>query len=171
MQATVYERRQEFRTADSGARKSWQDKLREPKGLPKVVKLKEKAKVRWGGNNMVVPSPQEVEGLMRQVPPGKVTTINAIRVTLARRHRAAIACPVTTGIFVWIIANAAAEMERQGRRTTTPFWRTLKSDGSLNEKYPGGRARQRQQLEREGHTIISRGDKLIVADFEKALVA
>lgn len=154
---------------NASVRKSWQEKLREPKGLPKVVKLKDRARDKWGAASMVVPSPQEVEGLMRQVPAGKLTTVNEIRTVIARRHRAPIACPVTTGIFVWIVANAAAEMERQGRRTVTPFWRTLKSDGSLNDKYPGGIARQRQMLEREGHTIVSRGAKFVVDHFEDAL--
>ncbi len=118
---------------------------------------------------MVVPSPQEVEGLMRQVPSGKLTTVNEIRSVIARRHRTPIACPVTTGIFVWIVSNAAAEAERQGRRSTTAFWRTLKSDGSLNDKYPGGIARQKQLLEREGHRITTRGAKFVVENFEEAL--
>ena len=152
----------------AGIRKTWQDKLREPKGLPKVVKLKDKARDKWGADSMVVPSPQEVEQLMRQVPPGKLTTVNRIREIIARRHRAPLCCPVTTGIFVWIIANAAEEQERQGRKPITPFWRTLKSDGSLNEKYPGGTKRQRQQLEREGHTIAARGEKLVVEAFDAA---
>lgn len=154
----------------TGMRKSWQDKLREPKGLPKIVKLKDKAREKWGAASMVVPSPQEVEFLMRQVPAGKLTTVNQIREVIARRHRAPICCPVTTGIFIWIISNAAEEQERQGRRQITPFWRTLKSDGSLNEKYPGGLKRQRIQLEREGHTITARGEKLVVVDFEESLL-
>jgi alkylated DNA nucleotide flippase Atl1 len=155
---------------DSGSRKSWQDKLREPKGLPKVVKLKEKASKRWGGNTMVVPAPQEVEYIMRHIPEGKLTTVNQIRSFIARKHRTDICCPVTAGIFIWIISNAAAEQERQGRKNVTPFWRTLKSDGSLNEKYPGGIKKQQQLLEREGHVIIERGAKRVVDHFELALV-
>ena len=155
---------------ESGSRKSWQEKLREPKGLPKVVKLKEKASKKWGGNTMVVPSPQEVEFLMRRVPEGKLTTINQIRTFLARKHRADICCPVTTGIFVWMLANAAAEQERQGRKVITPFWRTLKSDGSLNDKYPGGIKKQQQLLEREGHVIIPKGLKRVVENFEQSLL-
>ena len=104
---------------------------------------------------MVIPAPIEVDEIMRAVPKGKVTTINEIRARLAQKHRVNFACPITTGIFAWIAANAAAEAQAEGKKRVTPWWRTLKTGGGLNPKYPGGIAAQSKLLKAEGHGIIS----------------
>lgn len=54
------------------------------------------------------------------------------------------------------------------------MWRTLKANGELNEKYPGGIESQKEKLEAEGHAILSKGRKNIryyVKDYEKVLFA
>jgi alkylated DNA nucleotide flippase Atl1 len=111
----------------------------------------------------------EVDQLMRQVPRGRVTTIDELRKVLARRHGATIACPLTTGIFSWIAARAAAEAESEGKMKTTPFWRTLKSNGELNPKYPGGTAGLAQRLSGEGHKILQKGKRFFVEGFKDHL--
>lgn len=58
-------------------------------------------------------------------------------------------------------------MEREGKKSNNPYWRTLKTDGFLNEKYPGGLERHKELLEREGFKIVKRGKKYKVLDFEK----
>ena len=108
---------------------------------------------------------------MKRVPPGKVITINEIRALLAAKHGASIGCPITTGIFAWIAAHAAAEAAAQGEKNTTPYWRTLKSGGELNPKYPGGIDVLKDLLESEGHEVIAKGKRYLVADFEKHLCA
>lgn len=150
-------------------RKTWNEKLADSKDLPKVVRLAPNGRLHWGGETMVVPAPREVDELMRQVPRGKVVTIAELRAALARRHGTDIACPLTTGIFTWIAANAAEESAAGGAKRVTPWWRTLKSGGELNPKFPGGIARQRQLLEAEGHTIVQKGRCFLVGDFEKRL--
>ena len=109
--------------------------------------------------------------LMRTVPSGKLTTINEIREALARKHGATIGCPITTGIFVWVAAHAADELAFGGEKDITPYWRTLRSDGALNPKYPGGVQEQADRLKEEGHTVeFFKGNKLPkVKDFEKKL--
>jgi alkylated DNA nucleotide flippase Atl1 len=149
---------------------SWQEKLLDSKDLPKVEKIDAKKSKRWGTGTYVIPAPIEVNEIMRKVPKGKLITINEIRQFLASKHNATIACPITTGIFSWIAANAADEMEKEGRKNTTPYWRTLKTGGILNEKYPGGLVNLRKRLEAEGHTIIQKGKNFLVKDFEKSLV-
>lgn len=71
-----------------------------------------------------------------------------------------------------IAARAAEEMAGEGKKDITPYWRTLKSKGELNEKYPGGVEAQAARLREEGHTIEpgknNRPRK--VKDFEKAMV-
>lgn len=118
---------------------------------------------------MVVSTPTEIDALIRQVPAGKVTTLDDLRACLARRHGTTIACPVSTAIFIGIAARAAEELRAMGSDQITPFWRTLRSDGSLNPKYPGGVRLQQACLEAEGHQIIQRGKNSAVPDFEAVL--
>ncbi len=148
-------------------RKTWSEKLRESKGLPKVERIEGKMRRRWGEGTVVIPAPMEVNDLMSRVPRGKVTTINEIRQELAKKHGAAISCPTATGIFAWIAANAAEEMKQAGATGTIPYWRTIKSGGMINEKYPGGAESQKRLLEEEGHSVIRKGKNFVVQAFER----
>jgi alkylated DNA nucleotide flippase Atl1 len=148
---------------------TWVEKLNDSKGLPKVEKITDKMSKRWGTGTVVIPAPIEVDEMMRQVPAGNLITINEIRAALARKHQATIGCPMTTGIFAWVAAHAAEEREQGGEKNVTPYWRTLKTGGVLNEKYPGGAEAQKLRLEREGHTIVKKGKKYAVLNYEKAL--
>jgi len=150
-------------------RKSWSEKLRDSKGLPKVEKITGKMSRRWGTGTVVIPAPMEVDEIMRRIPEGKLITINEIRAALAKRHKATIGCPITTGIFAWIAANAAEERRQEGEREITPYWRTLKTGGVINEKYPGGVEGQKKLLEREGHEVVQKGKNYVVVDYEKSL--
>jgi hypothetical protein len=149
---------------------TWTEKLHNSKGYPKVEVLDQRMSKHWGQGTIVIPAPIEVDELMRQVPVGKVTTINNIRQAIAKKHGATIGCPITTGIFSWIAAHAAEEQRANGEANTTSYWRTLKVGGMLNEKYPGGINCQRLHLESEGHVIFQKGKKNFVKDYEKALV-
>jgi alkylated DNA nucleotide flippase Atl1 len=153
-------------------RKTWREKLADDKDLPRVVEITDKMSQRWGTGTVVIPAPREVDEIMRKVPRGKLITINQIRAMLAKKHGASIGCPITTGIFAHIAARAAAEAAAEGEQNITPYWRTLKSGGELNEKYPGGVEAQAARLREEGHTIEpgKDGKPKKVRDFEKALV-
>src|SRR5262245_24240391 len=137
-------------------RKTWREKLGDSKGLPKVCEVDDKCK-RWGTGTMVIPAPLEVDSLMKQVPKGRVVTINELRAALATKHRANFACPITTGIFSWIAAHAANEGAEEGVRRITPYWRTLKTGGELNPKYPGGIQVIAKKLKAEGHKVVRKG--------------
>jgi hypothetical protein len=151
-------------------KKSWREKLENSKGLPRLEKISEKMSKRWGTGTVVIPAPIEVDEIMRKVPKGKLITINKIRLALAKKHGATTCCPMTTGIFAWIAANAAEEQKRKGEKEITPYWRTLKSGGVINEKYPGGVEGQKLLLEKEGHKVVQKGRKYVVVDYEKSLV-
>ena len=153
-------------------RKSWQEKLADSKDLPKVVEITGKMSTRWGTGSICIPAPIEVDEIMRKVPEGRLITINKIRETVAKKHGATIGCPITTGIFTNIAARAAEEAAAEGKKNITPYWRTLKSGGELNEKYPGGVESQAARLRAEGHTIEpAKGKKPPkIKDFEGALV-
>lgn len=150
-------------------KKSWTEKLHDSKDLPRVEKITEKMSKRWGTGTVVIPAPIEVDQLMRKVPRGKVTTINHIRQALAKKHKATIGCPITTGIFARIAAEAAQEQKQQGKTNITPYWRTLKVGGVINPKYPGGAEGQKKLLEEEGHEVVQKGKKYVVINYEKAL--
>ena len=87
---------------------------------------------------------------------------------LAKKHGAEFTCPLTAGIFISLAAQASEEREDN----KIPFWRTLKKDGELNPKYPGGVEYQKEMLEYEGHSFITKGRKNIryfVEDYEDKL--
>jgi alkylated DNA nucleotide flippase Atl1 len=150
-------------------KKTFREKLADAKDFPRVQLLTGGMKRRFGPGTIVLPAPWEVDALMRQVRKGRVTTINEIRAHLARRHGATIACPIVTGIHARIAAGAAGEAEAEGARRVTPYWRTLKAGGELNEKYPGGLAAQRRRLEAEGLRVEARGRRLFVQDHARFL--
>jgi len=151
-------------------KKSWTEKLQDNKDLPRVGKITEKMSKRWGTGTVVIPAPTEVDEIMRKVPEGKLVTINEIRAALAKKHNATIGCPITTGIFAWVAANAADEQRQASEEGTTPYWRTLKTGGVINPKYPGGVEGQKKLLEKEGHEVIQKGKKHVVLDYQEALM-
>jgi len=120
---------------------------------------------------MVIPSPAEVDEVMRRVPKGRLVTINEVRACLAKKHGTDIACPMTTGIFAWIAAHAAEESRTAGEKNITPYWRTLKTGGELNPKYPGGIPALKKLLAAEGHKVVKKGSKFLVADFDRKLAS
>jgi alkylated DNA nucleotide flippase Atl1 len=148
---------------------TWTEKLHRVEGYPQVKPIDEHMSKRWGTGTMVIPAPTEVDELMRQVPAGKITTVNEIRAALACKHGATIACPITTGIFGWIAANAAEEQRQKGAPDITPYWRTLKTGGLLNEKYPGGVEAQKRLLESEGLVVVCKGKNYVVQNYVQAL--
>lgn len=151
-------------------KKSFREKLSATQDMPRVVPLTGGMQKRFGEGTILIPAPFEVDELMKRVPKGKLVTVNQLREVLADRHGADQCCPIVTGIHARIAAGAAGEWLEEGRKRVTPFWRTLRSGGELNEKYPGGLEGQRARLEAEGHAIRARGKKLVVEEFETKLV-
>src|SRR5579864_1014137 len=88
---------------------SWREKLADSKDLPRVGEITGKMTKRWGPGTMVISAPWEVDAIMEKVPRGKLVTINVIRQALAKKHGTTIACPIATGMFAWIAADAACE--------------------------------------------------------------
>ena len=155
---------------DMSKRKTWREKLADSKDFPRVENISPGMAKKWGHGTIVIPAPVEVDAIMRKVPKGKLITINQIREIVARRHGATIGCPMVTGILARISAGAAEEDESEGKKRITPYWRTLKGNGEINPKYPGGITNQKKRLRAEGHKISARGSKMVVKDFEKSLV-
>ena len=99
---------------------------------------------------------------MKKVPRGMIITIKEICQKLAKKHHTMVARPITTGIFAWIAAHAAEEAAMEGMKKIPPYWRTLKGEGELNSKYPGGIERCKQLLEKDGNRAVMQGTRCLV---------
>lgn len=149
-------------------RKSWREKI-ETTQEPKLVRLSPKMS-RLGEGIMLVPTPRLVEDVVRRIPKGKVITVGEIRRKLAADFSADVTCPLTTGIFVRIIAEAAEEERAAGRKIVTPYWRVIKDDGGLNPKFPGGITKHGRLLRSEGFSLSRKGKSGgSVRDFDQNL--
>ena len=159
-------------------KKTWQEKLEDKASLPKVLKLEKgfpcyNAVHKMGaevGDDVVLVNPSEVVEIMKRVPKGKTITIIEICRKIAGQHGVAACCSLTTGIFIMTAANAVEEASKEGKSSDIPYWRTLKSGGFLNEKYPGGQEAHRKLLEKENFSVVARGKKYQVVDYEKYLM-
>ena len=153
-------------------RKTWRQKLEEEHpGHGKVVDIPPKMQNRFGIGKMLIPKPLDVDALINTIPRGNLATVAQIREQLAKDAHTHCSCPMTTGIFLRIVAEAAEEDLRNGKKEISPYWRVIKADGSLNEKFPGGVEAQAARLKEEGHVIEpNKGKKPPrVKNFEKSL--
>lgn len=150
-------------------KKDFNAMLNDSKDMPKFQVITDPKSIeKYGGNRMYFAPPVDYDKVMKKVPFGKVITVGKIREHFASLSGADFTEPITAGIFVSIAAWAS----HQRTEDKTPFWRTLKANGELNEKYPGGAESQKKKLEEEGHTVIEKGRTNIryyVKDYEKAL--
>ena len=136
------------------SKKDFNAMLHDSKGMPRRQEITDAASIaKYGGRRMLLAPPLDYDALMRQVPPGRLTIVGLLRQQLAERYGADFTDPITAGIFVSIAAWAAA----QRGDDAFPWWRTLRAEGELNPKFPGGIAAQQALLEAEGHRIVRRG--------------
>lgn len=150
-------------------KKDFNAMLHDSKDMPKFQTITDEASIeKYGGNRMYFAPPIDYDTVMKKVPLGKVITVGEIREHFAKQSGADFTEPITAGIFVSIAAWASY----QRLDDETPYWRTLKANGELNEKYPGGALAQKEKLENEGHVVIQKGKKNIryyVKDYENVL--
>lgn len=153
-----------------GKKKNWRAKLANAKDRPKVIPIAPEKEHFLGTGTMVIPAPAEVDEIMKMVPRGKLITIREIKEALAGKHGTTTSCHDSTIICVKIAAAAAEEDAADGIEPITPYWRTLKYNGGLHPKYPGGIENLKTRLEEEGHTVISIDENFYVQDYERFLV-
>lgn len=160
---------QEVRDMANEEKKDFNAMLHKDTDMPRIQIVTDQATIKkYGGEKMFFAPPVTYDEIMKKVPRGKVITVGAIREYLAEENGADFTDPITAGIFVSIAAWAS----HQRTEDKTSYWRTLKANGELNAKYPGGIAAQKEKLEAEGHTVVERGRKNIryyVKDYEKVL--
>ena len=152
-------------------KKDFNAMLHKETDMPKIKIVTDEATIKkYGGEKMFFAPPIAYDEIMKTVPYGKVTTVGAIRELFAKKNNADFTCPITAGIFISIAAWASY----QRTKDETPYWRTLKANGELNPKYPGGVDVQKEKLQAEGHMISQKGRNNIryyVQNYEGALCA
>ena len=154
----------------SNEKKDFNAMMKNNKDMPKTqIVADEKTIKQYDGTKMFFAPPLYYDELMKKVPKGKLVTVSQMRDYLAKKNNADFTDHMTAGIFVNIVAWASYQRDKD----ITPYWRTLKSDGELNVKYPEAIELQKKLLEEEGHTIITKGTKNIkyyVKDFYNSLI-
>ena len=150
-------------------KKDFNAMLHDSKDMPKFKVITDEPSIKkYGGNRMYFAPPIDYDTVMKMIPYGKVITVGKIREYFTLKSGADFTEPITASVFVSIAAWASY----QRADDKTPYWRTLKANGELNQKYPGGLITQKEKLEAEGHTIIQKGRKNIryyVKDYERVL--
>lgn len=145
------EGQEEKRRLAPGKSKSWTDKLQSNK--QPVVKriIKDFADIP-AGSSMLIATPEIIEAYIQHLPKGKSGTLQTLRKDLAATFNAEYTCPVTTGIFLRIVSEAAYEQLLQGKKlaSITPFWRVVNEDSPLARKLSFGTEFIGEQRRKEG---------------------
>lgn len=123
-----------------------------------------------GRGQMLLPTPMLVAKEISSIPHGALLTVSMLRQRLARGVQADFTCPLMTGIFYNIIAGAVEEQSTTDQPTLAPYWRVILDNGTLSPKTPAGPERQAERLREEGHSIVERGAKLVVADHQRYIM-
>ena len=125
---------------------TWSAKLKQAHPSHGKIVEASSAQKKSGLSRLLIPKPLDVDAVIRKVPKGKLITVRTLREQLAQHAGADAACPMTTGICVRIVAEAAEEARRAGKKRITPYWRVVRNDGGLNQKFPGGTTAQAKHL-------------------------
>lgn len=134
---------------------------------PTIKALTEQKGANYPPGRMLIASPLAIDAILREIPRGRVITMPALRERLAAQFGADYTCPITTGIFLRILGEAALE---ESRGDDVPVWRVVTADGACLEKIVGGPERQAQRLQAEGVTMTKRRSTWLVADLEAVRV-
>lgn len=131
--------------------KSWKEKLEDSK--PHQVKKLNKSMVGMkAGQMMLIASPAIIDDFIRNIPEGTAVNVKEMRATLAAQYNAEVTCPITTGIFLRIAAEAAYEAYENGEPidAITPFWRVFDAKTTTLKKLSFDHEFLWNQRKREG---------------------
>jgi len=131
-------------------KKSWLDKLNENKE-PKIKRIDIDFADIPAGSNMFIATPKLIDQYINEIGVGKRIDLKTLRKDLAIEHNADYTCPVTTGIFLRIVAEANYEKLHQGihLQEITPFWRVIEPNSALAKKLTFGQDFLLEQIEKE----------------------
>jgi hypothetical protein len=121
------------------SRQAWSEKLRKD-AEPGVKPLDRRFAGHVPGDLMLVSTPWAIDRRIRRLRPGTAITVAQFRDRLAKSAGADFTCPLSTGIFLRIVAEAALEQRDTGTPAEgiTPFWRVIEPDSALAKKLSCG---------------------------------
>lgn len=92
------------------------------------------------GNTMLISSPGEIANYVARIPKGETRTIDRLRNELARKAGVDAMCPVTTAIYLRVVAEVALADLAEGKRLdqVVPFWRVVLPKSKIAAKLSCG---------------------------------
>lgn len=119
--------------------KTWREKLNNGRE-PEIGPTHRTMAGITAGQIMLVPTPNQVKAYIEAIPKGQVRTIDELKLDLAKQNGAEVTCPLCTGIFLRIVAEAALDEQKEGKGTSeiTPFWRVLDAKSNTAKKLSCG---------------------------------
>ena len=107
-------------------KKTWAEKMN-PDAQFKIEKTEKAFADIPEGSIMLIATPTIVNEYVIGIPKGTQTTLQQMRKDLAAEYNADYTCPITSGIFVRIVAENAYEEHQKGKpvKNITPFWRII----------------------------------------------
>jgi hypothetical protein len=115
-------------------KKTWIEK-RDHAPRPHVTTLTKDFSGIASGAKLLISSPLEIDDFIRSLPKGSFCSPVEMRNQLARRHKADATCPLSTGIFLRIVVEAAREdLNAKSIIEITPFWRMIDAKSKLSKK-------------------------------------
>jgi hypothetical protein len=132
--------------------KTWTDKVNDPTKMHQVKKLDKEFADMPSGSTMLIATPKIINDYIAQIPKGTGSNLSRMRKDLADVYHAEYTCPVTSGIFLRIISEAAYEQIAKGTpiNKVTPFWRVIDEKSALNKKFSFGPDFVINQRKKEG---------------------
>ncbi len=134
----------------------------EPKDDAIVGIPKERLSFFGGAGKMLLPSPTTVAALIEKMPEGKLITTSLICQKLAQQFNVRGTCPVTTQKALQAIAHDPDNK--------VAYWRVVKANGGLINRFPGGAEGQAERLRKEGFTLDRKGKTPKVTNFRESIV-
>ncbi len=137
-------------------RKTWHEKMHP--GFPcQVVVTQKKFADIPAGASMFVATPEIVSAYISNIPFGAFTSLQQMRKDLAAEHHADYCCPVTSGIFLRIVAEATWEDIEAGKtpEEVTPFWRMMDPKSPAAKKLTFGTDLLSTMQRKEGIVVLS----------------
>lgn len=134
----------------AAARKTWNHRF-EAKRYPKRVTLEAEFAGIPAGSTLFVGTPQILQTYIHKIPNGETRTLQRLRRDIARANRCAAMCPVSTSIFLRILAEAAWDELHAGKgvHEVTPFWRVIEPGSTIAKKLRATDAWLRDRRETE----------------------
>ena len=117
------------------SRPTWRQQLAVERA-PRTMRLDADFAGLRAGTLLFVPTPRLVDDYLRTLPRGETRTMARMREDLARAHDCEAACPVSTAIFLRMVAEAAWEEIGAGRppAAVAPFWRVVTPDSPVGRR-------------------------------------